>query len=266
MNTKPLLWLLIGIALMLASAAALKHFAIFKPGEPAPGEPWVEPATGMQFVWIPAGCFTMGSDKGRDNEKPAHRVCVKGFYIGRYEVKQAEYEQIVGVNPCSKECSRFLGHDRPVTNIRRGDALSMAETFSRKAGRRFRFPSEAEWEYACLAGGQHKLYCGDGQLWELGWIAKSRPESVGGKKPNAWGLFDMIGNVSEFVQDCWHGNYNGAPGDGSAWIDGGYCYGRVSRGGSWDSPESVDAKSRGYQEIDSRFIPTGNGVRLVMER
>lgn len=270
MNTRLILWLLVGGSLALMSSAAWKYSGLRKPGEPAPGSAWVEPTTGMQFVWVPSGCFDMGSEKGNDNEKPMHRVCINGFYLGKYEVTQAEYEQIVGSNPCEKECDRYLGPDRAVTNLRWNDAQNMAESLSQRSATKFRLPSEAEWEYACRAGGLHKTYCGEGRLEDLGWIDRwrygpnsDRPQTVGEKKPNAWGLFDMMGNVSEFVQDCWHGNFNGAPRDGSAWIADGYCYGRVVRGGSWKTADSIKATNRWYREGDSNSVELSNGLRLV---
>jgi formylglycine-generating enzyme required for sulfatase activity len=263
-------WLLIAGVLVLMSAAALKYFSVRNPIEPAPGSAWVEPTTGMQFVWVPSGCFNMGSEKGLDDQKPVHRVCVSGFYLGKYEVTQGEYEKIVGANPCATECTRYLGSDRAVTNVRWNDIQKVTEALSQSSGSKFRLPSEAEWEYACRAGELHKDYCGDGRLDDLAWIGQSRygsnldrPQSVGTKKHNAWGLFDMMGNVSEYVLDCWHGNYNGAPKDGSAWVADGYCNARITRGGSWDSSDSIKATYRGYRESDSELIDRSNGFRLV---
>ena len=271
MNTRSMLRLLVGgsVALIIL-ATALKYSGWRKLYEPAPGAAWLEPITGMQFVWVPSGCFHMGSEKGDDNQKPVHRVCVNGFYLGKYEVTQSEYEQIVGTNPCATKCTRYLGPDRAVTNVRWDDTQNMAAALSRSSGNKFRLPSEAEWEYACLAGGLHKTYCGEGRLEDLAWIERyqygpnsDRPQSVGGKKPNAWGLFDMMGNVDEYVQDCWHGNFNGAPSDGSAWIADGFCYGRVVRGGDWKTSGSIKATHRRYRENDSDFVEDSHGFRLV---
>jgi formylglycine-generating enzyme required for sulfatase activity len=146
-------WLGGGFALLVAVVVAWHYAGKGRLVEPAPGSAWIEPGTGMQFVWVPSGCFDMGAHDGRDSDKPVHRVCVKGFYLGKYEVTQAEYEKIVGTNPCAVQCDRYLGADRPVTNVQRQDAQRMAALFSKRAGNRFRLPSEAEWEYACLAGG-----------------------------------------------------------------------------------------------------------------
>ena len=257
--------------LAIAAFAAWNYFgAPRKPAEPPPGFPWFEPTTGMPFVWVPSGCFNMGSDKDHDNQKPMHRVCIDGFYLGKYEVTQSEYERIAGTNPCATTCQRYIGPDRAATNIRWDDALLAADALSRSSGSKFRLPSEAEWEYACRAGELHKVHCGEGPLKDLAWIDQNRygpnldrPQSVGGKKPNAWGLHDMMGNVSEFVADCWHGNYNGAPKNGSAWIADGFCNGRVVRGGSWESSDAATARSRRYREADSELIERSNGFRLV---
>jgi formylglycine-generating enzyme required for sulfatase activity len=257
-----------GIFLLFLTVAAVKYSGGEKKlFEPAAGTIWTEATTGMQFVWVPSGCFDMGSEKGRDNEKPVHRVCLKGFYLGKYEVTQAEYEKIIGSNPCAVKCNNYLGPDRAVVNLYREDAEILAEKFGALTANRFRLPSESEWEYACLAGGQHKEYCGEDRfLNNLGWIGGYTygPKPVGGKKPNAWGLFDMMGNANEYVQDCWHGNYVGAPNDGSAWIDGGYCHARMFRGGATQSHDSTKATFRMSIEKDmdpAMFMDMG--VRLV---
>jgi formylglycine-generating enzyme required for sulfatase activity len=275
-----LLWLLIGGLLIVVILGAMTMCSgertssepppTTASSEPTPGSDWTEPTTGMQFVWVPSGCFKMGSNERDDNQKPAHRVCVKGFYLGKYEVTQAEYEQIMGSNPCTVECNRFLGPDWAVTNVTWEDTQQMVDAMSQRTGNTFRLPSEAEWEYACLAGGLHKVYCGEGRLDDLAWIDKSHngakydhPQEGGGKQPNAWGLFDMMGNVSEFVQDCWHGNYNGAPKDGSAWIADGYCHARVYRGGSWATSSSIKATLREAKEDDIHILNYSIGFRLV---
>jgi formylglycine-generating enzyme required for sulfatase activity len=259
-------WLGGGFALLVAVVVAWHYAGKSRLVEPAPGSAWIEPGTGMQFVWVPSGCFDMGAHDGRDSDKPVHRVCVKGFYLGKYEVTQAEYEKIVGTNPCAVQCDRYLGADRPVTNVQREDAQRMAALFSKRAGNRFRLPSEAEWEYACLAGGRHKEYCGDGSLRELAWLYGDAdgPKAVGGRQPNAWGLSDMMGNVHEYVQDCWHGNYVGAPRDGSAWTKDGYCMAQLHRGGGFDTLKGITATNRFSLEADMEPVNLmSKGFRLV---
>ena len=238
------------------------------PEEPGIGSTWREPRTGMEFVWIPAGRFMMGSpenEKGRsNNESPQHEVTFKeGFWMGTYPVTQAEWQKIMGKNP-----SRFKGERRPVECVswddcqeflkklndthplplprgeQRGIPLSGGAGVGSPllggagGGLLFRLPSEAEWEYACRAGTQTAYSFGDdpAQLGDYAWYSENsggETHSVGQKKPNAFGLYDMHGNVWEWC-DTWHENYTGAPTDGSAWESGDADL-RVLRGGSWYS-------------------------------
>lgn len=230
--------------------------------EPALGDPWNEPTTGMRFIWIPGGCFDMGAADGEDSEKPVHKVCVRGFYLGVFEVTQAEYRKVLGNNP-----SNVSGTQLPVESVTWVQATQMAQKLSQAGGATLRLPSEAEWEYACRAGGQHALYCGEGKANELARFynnSNEQPWPVGGRKPNAWGLYDMSGNVWEWTQDCWHQTYVGAPADGSAWVTGGDCKNRVARGGSWGTVAgSVRAAARNWNEATNFFTDTG--FRLVRD-
>ena len=139
----------------------------------------------------------------------------------------------MGNNP-----SNFKGEDRPVESVSWKDVQEFVKKLNEKEGTdKYRLPSEAEWEYACRAGTQTRYSFGDDEskLNEYAWYDKnsgSETHPVGQKKPNPWGLYDMHGNVWEWVQDRWHGDYNGAPSDGSAWEDGSGSD-RVDRGGSW---------------------------------
>jgi formylglycine-generating enzyme required for sulfatase activity len=191
----------------------------------------VKNSLGMDLVMIPAGTFCMGSSDHGSDERPLHEVTFKeSFYMGRYEVTQAVWQKIMGENR-----SFFKDKDQlPVEQI----AWDEAQTFIRKLNERkdgftYRLPSEAEWEYACRAG-----TIGDfaGDANEMGWYLDNSEKGthpVGQKKPNAFGLYDMHGNVWEWCQDTYHQNYKGAPSDGSAWVDGGEPNSRVLRGGSW---------------------------------
>ena len=131
-----------------------------------------------------------------------------------------------------------------------------------------RLPSEAEWEYACRAGGEHASFCGQGEASNLAWFganSETRTHSVEKKQANAWGLYDMSGNVWEWVLDCWHGDYAGAPADGSAWMGNGACGQRVFRGGGWfDSMPFLHAAFRNKYAPSSRFSYLG--FRLVMNQ
>ncbi len=171
----------------------------------------------------------MGSNAYED-AKPIHEVTIAGpFYLGKYEVTQGEWKAVTGSNP-----SRFEGDDRlPVENVSWDDCQEfIAKLNGRKDGYAYRLPSEAEWEYACRAG-----TTGDyaGELDEMAWYRNNsgnKTHPVGKKKPNAWGLYDMHGNVWEWCQDRYHKNYNGAPTDGTAW-EAGSDNERILRGGSW---------------------------------
>ena len=164
----------------------------------------------------------MGSNNGEDNEKPEHRVKVDAFYIGKHEVTQQEYLAVTGNNP-----SIF---DLPVGWVSWEDAHGFCRRLSQKDGRTYRLPTEAEWEYACR-GGTTGPYAGD--LEAMAWHRENsgdRTHRVGQKRPNAFGLYDMHGNVFEWCQD-WHGDYASNPEVDPQGPAGGTD--RVLRGGSW---------------------------------
>ena len=254
-----------------------------------PGATCAEPTTGMKFVYVPGGCFQMGQTKadkaqlikkvGKKNYKkyyqdelPRHEVCVKGFWMGKYEVTQAQWQAVMGSNP-----SNFQGVDRPVEMVSWNDAQEFLrklnatiETHGR-ASLQFRLPSEAEWEYAARAGTQTVYSFGDDsdQLGDYAWFnanSGNKTHPVGQKKPNAFGLYDMHGNVWEWQSDTYHENYNGAPTDGSAWESlGDEKAKKLLRGGSWSNvPNLVRSANRdrsepGYQGSDF-------GLRVVRVR
>jgi formylglycine-generating enzyme required for sulfatase activity len=187
----------------------------------------------MEFVLIDAGTFQMGAADGWELERLVHSVCISlPFYLGKYPVTQAQWATVMGNNP-----SAFKGHpDWPVESV----SWEHVQGFIQKLNARgndeyYRLPTEAEWEYACRAGST-TVYCfGDdsSQLGEYAWYrenAGGQPHPVGLLKPNAWGLYDMHGNVWEWVQD-WYGPYVAEavpnPPGASSGVD------RVNRGGSW---------------------------------
>lgn len=194
------------------------------------------------MVVIPAGEFQMGS-KESDDEQPIHKVSVKKFALGRTEITQGQWRAVMGNNP-----SRFssCGDNCPVETVSWNDAQEFIKKLSAKTGEQYRLPSEAEWEYACRAGSQ-KEFC-DGEYMDIvSWYAENsgqKTHPVGRKQPNAFGLYDMSGNVWEWVQDSWHINYTGAPVDGSAWQDN-VVGSFLLRGGSWDNLwQNIRAASR----------------------
>ena len=192
-----------------------------------------------EMVVIPAGAFLMGSKadpfastQPSENEQPQYQVTIKSFAIGKYEVTQEQWYAVMGTLP-----SRFKGRTLPVEQVTWGDAQEFVKKLSAKTGKNYRLPSEAEWEYAARAGSQAAYSFGDnvGELGRYAWFDENsvwKTHPVGEKLPNAFGLYDMYGNVSEWVQDCWNGNYHSAPTDGRAWTTGD-CSQRVVRGGSW---------------------------------
>jgi formylglycine-generating enzyme required for sulfatase activity len=165
------------------------------PSNPQQGTVW-ENSISMKLVWIAPGEFKMGSNDGEDFEKPLHTVKItKGFYMGAFEVTQGQYQQVMGTNP-----SYFKGANLPVEQVSWDDAVEFCKKLSQKEGKTYRLPTEAEWEYACRAGTTTKFSFGDdeSQLGEYAWYGKNsgmKTHPVGKKKPNAWGLFDMHGNV-----------------------------------------------------------------------
>ena len=184
---------------------------------------------------LPVGCASpkRTSKEYDSGELPIHEVCVSGFWVGKHEVTQAEWQAVMVSNP-----SRFKGSRNPVENVSWNDAKEFVRKLSTKAGKKYRLLSEAEWEYMARAGSSTKWSCGnnDGCLDRVAWYYRNsgtKVHPVGGKSPNRFGVHDTHGNVWEWVEDCWHNNYDGVPTDGSAWTSGGNCGRRILRGGSW---------------------------------
>jgi formylglycine-generating enzyme required for sulfatase activity len=194
---------------------------------------------GMKLVLIPKGTFTMGSPEARHSEFEAeHQVTIsRDYYLGVYEVTQEQYENVMGTNP-----SVFRQLRNPVEQVSWEDAVEFCKRLSelteeKAAGRVYRLPTEAEWEYACRAGSTTKYSFGDdeGQLRDYAWFdvnSSSKTHRVGQKQQNAWGLFDMHGNVWEWCAD-WYGEYPKEPLTDPVGPAKGLS--RVDRGGSWNS-------------------------------
>jgi formylglycine-generating enzyme required for sulfatase activity len=216
----------------------------------------------MEFELIPAGRFSMGSTNGDSNEKPVHKVTIsQPFYMGRYEVTQGQWQAVMGSNPSKfKDC----GANCPVEQVSWSAAQDFITTLNEaNDGYKYRLPSEAEWEYACRGGTTGDYY---GNVDDIGWYAGNsgrKTHAVGGKQPNAFGLYDMSGNVWEWCVDFYHGNYHGAPTDGSAWVSGGdpIPY-RVLRGGSWDDLAS-SLRSANRIRLTPAYRDYSYGVRVV---
>ena len=216
-----------------------------------------------EMVVIPAGSFEMGSNNGETDERPVHRVDIaRPFALGKYEVTQGEWRALMGNNPSDfQDC----GDRCPVEEVSWEDAQSFVRRLNERTGKRYRLPSEAEWEYACRGGGQD-TYCGGEDVDALGWYRQnsgSHTHSVGQKQANGYGLYDMSGNVDEWVEDCYHDSYAGAPGDGSAWTEGD-CGRRVLRGGSWSNVVAYDLHAAfRYGFIFPSFRVSDHGFRVA---
>jgi formylglycine-generating enzyme required for sulfatase activity len=226
---------------------------------PLQGVEWTEPASRIQFVWISGGCFNMGSDSASSIERPQHKVCVKGFYLARHEVTQAQYHAMLSTNPSAE-----VGATLPVDSVTWDEAKRFAATLSKRSGHHVRLPSEAEWEFACSAGNA-KPTCGSDIPIDSAWFAQNsgkRPRPVGLLKPNDFGLHDMSGNVWEWVEDCYNTNYRGAPVDGTAWQSGD-CSMSPLRGGSYmTAPEDLRPTYRQAASRSGRLFHVGFRVAI----
>jgi eukaryotic-like serine/threonine-protein kinase len=228
----------------------------------------------LEMVLIPAGQFLMGSpslEAGRDNDEgPQHEVTVPAFMMGKYEVTQAQWEAVMESNSSS-----FKGTDRPVESVSWNDAVAFCQKLTQQTGRTYRLPSEAEWEYACRGGTTTPFYFGptlspalanyNGSVtYGSGPKGESRGQTteVGKFPPNAYGLYDMHGNVWEWCQDIYHANYQGAPSDGKAWVSENDNDSHVLRGGSWVfNPEYCRSADRFRLAPDFRY--DSGGLRVV---
>ncbi|NQT34858.1 formylglycine-generating enzyme family protein [bacterium] len=246
-------------------------FSTVEDEDPEPGEERDFPLTddvNITMVWIPPGEFMMGAHDdeqgGEPFEKPRHRVTLdNGFWIGKYEFTQTQWEAIMDDNP-----SHFDGENLPVEQVSWNDVHSFLENVDRS----FRLPSEAEWEYACRAGTETRYPWGDDPDYEeiddYAWYdenSDNRTHYVGEKRAsNEWDLFDMHGNVWEWCEDDWHDNYDGAPNDGRAWV-GDYDSEGVTRGGSY-TYRSWRCRSASRNITARDYHHANTGFRLVRDR
>jgi formylglycine-generating enzyme required for sulfatase activity len=232
--------------------------------------PITKTKSGVEMVAIPAGSFEMGSKQGRDDEKPSHKVHVDAFLMDKFEVTQAEYERLgKNENLPFANPSHFKGADLPVEQVTWSQAARFCNARSRAEGLKpcynedtaecdfsaagYRLPTEAEWEYACRAGSDADYGFGNESrsLADYAWFADNsdkRTHPVGQKKPNAWGLCDMHGNVAEWCQDIYDkGYYRTSPDQNPRGPADGKEY--VLRGGSWKS--QADALRSAYRLGDT---------------
>ena len=274
------------------TGAGGKTFKIIKSEQRSPGfNQDLGDGVQLGMVEIPGGEFMMGSPKGEDgygDERPRHLVTVSPFFMGRFPVTQAQWRVVAGWGRVERdlepEPSRFKGEDLsaedrgrlPVESVSWYDAVEFCQRLSHRTGREYRLPTEAEWEYACRAGTETPFHFGETILTEL---ANYNGNETYGDAPkgenrakttpvgffevaNAFGLYDMHGNVLEWSLDHWHENYEKAPKDGSAWLTENDNADRVWRGGSWnDFPEDCRSAFRLYFSPDNQY--DNLGFRLV---
>jgi formylglycine-generating enzyme required for sulfatase activity len=242
-----------GVALLTQATAAIRE------------QPQPEPVDTPEMVSVPGGTFTMGSTRD-DSELPVHRVTIRPFEISKFPITVREWNECVAAKVCQYVAT---GDDAaPVTNLSWGDSQQFLKWLSQLTQKSFRLPSEAEWEYAARAGTDTDYWWGN-QLEQgmanckgcIDAYDSTQPLKVGSLKPNPFGLYDMGGDVDQWVQDCWHGSYQGAPADGSPWNEED-CLSHVVRSGSWkNDPSYVRSASRDHYDTDVRY-PT-HGFRVA---
>ncbi len=243
-----------------------------------------------QMVLVKGGSFTMGSNDEYSSEKPPHKVTLNDFYIGKYEVTIGEYMEFVNEtktnypkwlekgnsyniyeNGSNKDYyKKYVGNDNlPIVGVSWNNAIAYCKWLGKKTGKKYRLPTEAEWEYAAGGGANNRTkYAGtnsESKLKEYAWYysnSDNKTHKVGQKKPNQLGLYDMTGNVWEWCQDKWHSNYKDAPNDGSAWESGTGSL-RVNRGGSW-SRNSDYCRVAGRSYNYSAYRNYDLGFRLAL--
>ncbi len=248
-----------------ASAALCLAFATSCAGGHIPGE--TQTFDGIEFQWCPPGTYMMGSpsnETDREADETRHAVTITfGFWLGKYEVTQAQWKAVMGHNP-----SKFSYFDNPVEQVSWDDVQDFIDALNGAKGvaALYRLPTESEWEYACRAGTTSRFYWGDDPSYtaidDYAWYSgnsASATHVVGGKMPNLWGLYDMSGNVYEWCQDR-YGDYPvggvtdpQGPGTGNT---------RVVRGGSWEA-SSESCRSANRESLVPANTSSDLGFRLV---
>jgi formylglycine-generating enzyme required for sulfatase activity/class 3 adenylate cyclase len=281
--------LLLSLALLVIASGALWYMLLQPLGEvgkqaaratqqsarqsqPAPG---VTPAPSLasavrepEMKTIRGGSFTMGSNDDL-TEKPTHQVTIKPFAISQYPISVRDWNECAAAKGCAFVATGK--DDAPVTNVSWSDAKQFVAWLAGATQMAYRLPSEAEWEYAARGGTQTKYWWGD--QFQSGManckncndiIASEQPIKVGSFKPNPFGLYDMGGGVDQWVEDCWHKNYQGAPADGSAWVEA-ECASHVIRSGSWkNDARYVRPSNRDSYDATVRYPTHGFRVALSL--
>lgn len=255
-------------------------------------DPLISGGLSPKMIVLPAGDFFMGPTQNeplqRKSEQPRHKVTIKKpFAISQFEITFAEFDQFVEATGYRKPSDKGWGktywgrNNMPLFDVNWHDARQYVKWLSEQTGHIYRLPSEAEWEYAARAGSITVFNTGNcihtdqanfHGRYEFGdcplspdYRGKTTP--VGSFAPNAWNIYDVHGNIFEWVNDCWHDNYDGAPDDGSAWMNEGdnvNCDWHVLRGGSWSGrPEDIRSAARSHN--DANFKSIFIGFRVVRE-
>ncbi len=236
---------------------------------PATKQPLLQPIREPDMVSLPGGSFAMGSNDDI-TEKPVHQVAIKPFAIGKHPVAVREWNECAEAKACGFMVTGK--EDAPVADVSWKDAKTFTAWLAQVTGKSYRLPSEAEWEYAARGGTQTKYWWGD--QFRSGMVnckncldgaVAEQPMKIGSLKANPFGLHDMGGSVHQWVEDCWHKNYQGAPSDGSPWLIDGDCSARVIRSGSWrNDMSSARPASRDRYDVGVRY-PT-HGFRVALSR
>ena len=241
------------------------------PTTPA-SQPPAQAATSIrepEMISLRGGSFAMGSNEDA-SEKPVRQVTVKPFAMGKFPVSVAEWNACAAAKACGFTATGK--DDAPVTNVSWSDARQYAAWLAETTRKPYRLPSESEWEYAARGGTQTRYWWGD--QFQQGMVncrncsdipPTDQPVKVGSLKPNPFGLFDMGGGVDQWVEDCWHKNYQGAPVDGSAWNEN-ECTSHVIRSGSWrKASDYARASSRGNYDTNVRYPTHGFRAALTLK-
>jgi len=239
-----------------------------------PGDSFKDCPDCPDMVVVPAGSFDMGSpnnESRRDSDEgPVHQVAIsRPFAVGKFEVTQKEWRVVMGGNP-----SHFIADRNPVDSVSWNDAREFVRKLSVKTGAKYRLLSEAEWEYVTRAGSRTAFSTGEritpeqANFSSSSYLDKSKYRGqtlpVGQFPSNSFGLFDIHGNVWEWVEDCYHDVYRDAPSDGRAWISGGDCSLRIRRGGSWFS-YPWHTRSAVRSKFDPNRPDINNGLRVARD-
>src|SRR5712671_6125751 len=249
------------------SAAPATQQAAQQPASRAtPATPPASAVREPEMNTIRGGSFTMGSNDDV-TERPTHQVTIKPFAISKYPISVRDWNECAAAKACAFVATGR--DDAPVTNVSWSDAKQFVAWLAGATRKAYRLPSEAEWEYAARGGTQTKYWWGD--QFQPGMAnckncndiaAAEQPIKVGSFKPNPFGLYDMGGSVDQWVEDCWHKNYQGAPADGSAWVEG-ECASHVIRSGSWrNDARYVRPSNRDGYDTNVRY-PT-HGFRVAL--